>query len=111
MPEMYMRGAKRKTPCRRSRTDRNIQLSRCAAVRPPPRFGENRPVLDRPWRSLGDRSGDGGGDGVECPLLGSRLYGCIWDQSFHITTLSLSFSLPPQPHAARCNVPRKRHRF
>jgi hypothetical protein len=57
------------------------------------------PALDRPCRCLGDLNGDFGDDGVECPLLGNRLYGCISDQPLYIIIIETrSFSSLSKRH-------------
>jgi hypothetical protein len=89
-----MRGAKRKIPCRRRSTESSSHANRCASVRPGCNCaGPNRPALPRRYR--GDRSGDAGGDGVLCPLLGSLLYACISLslRRRHVSWLSFPFSL------------------
>lgn len=46
-------------------------------IRVRPGWLNRPPALDRLCLNRGERSGEGGGDGLLCPLLGSRLYGCI----------------------------------
>ena len=86
-----MRGAKRKIPWRRRSTDRMSQARRWAKVRPGCWPAANLPCLER--RRRGERSGEGGGDGVDWPLLGILLYGCIATLFYVIWALPLSLSL------------------
>lgn len=73
------------------RTERRCQAMRWIRVRP---GWFNRPALDRFWRNRGERSGECGGDGLLCPLLGSRLYGCIGISALCLRHVTLFLSLP-----------------
>lgn len=72
------------------RTERRCQAIRWIRVRP---GWFNRPALDRFWRNRGERSGECGGDGLLCPLLGSRLYGCIGISALCLRHVTLSLSV------------------
>lgn len=65
-------------------------------IRVRPGWLNRPPALDRLCLNRGERSGEGGGDGLLCPLLGSRLYGCIGISA----ALSLSPSLYVLRHVA-----------
>ena len=93
--EMYIRGAKRKTPWRRRRADKMIHETRCARVRLGWTAAGNRAEgFEREWRYRGERRGEPGGDGVVWQLPGSRwFFASIWGKGLDLDDYSLMLSL------------------